>query len=144
MRGPDAWRTLPLVLPLALALAGPAAQADPLVFPQDTPVAVELTLWPAGLRSGMTGPVFHNFMAQVRFSGEAEVLTCALRLSDPDGQIDPGQRAEIALRCTQPFRVAPGQPDFKLYTQGRPIGQGRLQATPLRQVMDAARPAPLP
>lgn len=123
------------------AIARPALAAEPLQFPEDTPVAVQVSLWKPGMRSGLTQPVFHNFMAQVQFSGEPAVITCALRLPDIEGEIDPGQSAEIALRCTQPFRVAPGQPDFKLYAQGRPIGQGRLQATPLQQVMDAASAA---
>lgn len=129
-------------LAVGVGLTGMSAwAAEPLQFPEDTPVAVQVSLWKPGMRSGLTQPVFHNFMAQVQFSGEPAVITCALRLPDIEGEIDPGQSAEIALRCTQPFRVAPGQPDFKLYAQGRPIGQGRLQATPLQQVMNAASAA---
>ncbi|MCA6216269.1 hypothetical protein KGA65_06925 [Ideonella sp. B7] len=125
-----------------VGLVGMAAQAAaPLQFAQETPVAVQVSLWKPGMRSGLAQPVYHGFMAQVKFSGEPEVVTCSLRMPTDDSRIAPGESAEIALRCTQPFRVAPGQPDFKLYAKGRPIGQGRLQATPLQQVMNAASAA---
>jgi hypothetical protein len=101
-----------------------ARAAEPLQFPQDTPVAVQVSLWKPGMRSGLTQPVFHNFMAQVQFSGEPAVITCALRLPDIEGEIDPGQSAEIALRCTQPFRVAPASRTSSSTPRAGPSARG--------------------
>jgi hypothetical protein len=121
---------------LSLASTDALAQRRaPLTFPSDTPVAVHLKLLPQTASSGLIQPVFNNFMAQVQFSGEADVTTCALRLYDPDAQLVAGQELDLALRCVAPFKVAPGQPEMQLFAHGRPIGQARLRSRPLAEVM---------
>ncbi len=131
------WRlAVPLLIFGASALAAdPPADAELFQFPADRNVAVNLQLWPLGLKSGRDAPVFHNFMAQLRFSGEPEVLTCALRLYDPEGQLNPGETQDLAIRCLQPFRVKAKQPDFQVFAAGRPIGKGQLRSAALAQVM---------
>lgn len=119
----------------ALAAEPPPADAELFQFPAERNVAVNLQLWPLGLKSGRDSPVFHNFMAQLRFSGEPDVLTCALRLYEPEGQLNPGQAQDLAIRCLQPFRVKAKQPDFQVFAAGRPIGKGQLRSAALAQVM---------
>lgn len=134
---------MPGITSVAALAEDPSPQpAKLLEFAADVPVAAEVSLWPLGMNRGRDTPVFHNFMAQVRFSGEAQVLTCALRMPEVESQILPGTTARVALKCLQPFRVAPGLPDFRLHAGNRPIGQGRLQAAALRQVMCAAAAPP--
>jgi len=122
--------------PQVSAQGFPASGAPPapLVFAAEVPVAVRISLWPLGLNRGRSEPVFHNFMAQVRFSGEPGVVTCALRMPELEGRLDPGGTAELALRCLQDFRVAPGQAGFRVYAQGKPIGEGRFIAAAGRQI----------
>ncbi len=121
--------------------APPAGEPAPtLIFPADTPVAVQVSLWPLGLNSGRDSPVFHNFMAQLVFSGESAPVTCALRMPEPDDALAPGESKALAIRCALPFKVAPGRPEFQMRAGGKVIGKGQLRAAALAQVMAAAAP----
>ena len=147
------WRALawcwPALLP-GLGIAAdllPAARPDPaFVFAAEVPVAVRLTLWLPGFKRGRAEPIQHNFMAQLLFSGEAAPVTCALRMADADAELQPGQTLDLAIRCVLPFRVLPGAPEFALSSAGKAIGEGRLRAAALAQVMagtqtESTRPA---
>jgi hypothetical protein len=124
-----------LLAPLAgTGATAQTASTEVFQFAAEVPVAVDISLWPLGINRGRDAPVFHNFMAQVRFSGEPGVVTCALRIPELEGRLDPGGTAELALRCLQDFRVAPGQAGFRVYAQGKPIGEGRFIAAAGRQI----------
>jgi hypothetical protein len=132
-----------LLAPLAgTGATAQTASTEVFQFAAEVPVAVDISLWPLGINRGRDAPVFHNFMAQVRFSGEPDVLTCALRMPEADSVLQPGSSAELAIKCLLPFQVAAGQPEFRLYAGGKPIGQGRLRAAALNQVMSSSPPQP--
>ena len=124
---------------LLAGTVGPASAQDgpALVFAAEVPVAVQLTLWPLDFRRGRAQPLLHNFMAQLQFSGETAAVTCALRMADVSGELQPGATMALAIRCGLPFRVLPGAPDFAVSAGGRAIGAGRLRAAALAQVMAA-------
>jgi hypothetical protein len=128
---------------LLVGVVGPAsAQPGPaLVFAAEVPVAVQLTLWPLDFQRGRAQPLLHNFMAQLQFSGETAAVTCALRMPDANGELQPGATMDLAIRCGLPFRVLPGGPDFRVSAGGRAIGAGRLRAAALAQVMAAGAAA---
>ncbi|MFN6995692.1 MAG: hypothetical protein ACK4PH_15960 [Aquincola tertiaricarbonis] len=79
---------------------------------------------------GRDGPFYDNYRPQLRFSADKHEISCTVRLAPPREKVEPGETAEVALRCTEPFHVFEKNKSFVAYEGGRKVGEGRLRDQP--------------
>ena len=104
-------------------LVGDEHYAAVLGFGGDDPTIDELLV---DTEIGRDNAFFDNYRPQVRFSADRREVTCAVRIPKPREKVDPGETAEVALNCLDPFRTFEEDKAFVVFEGGRKVAEGRL------------------
>lgn len=116
----------------AAACCAPAALAaepkdKPVAYPAGVDTPVSLTLLVRQDKVGRDNPFYDNYRPQLRFSAEKREITCTVRVAKPREQVAPGETADVALHCPEPFRVFERDKSFTVYEGGRKVAEGVLR-----------------
>lgn len=118
-------------LPLLMCCASLALAADPkdrrVEYPAAADTPASLTLIAREGKVGRDNPFYDNYRPQLRFSADKHEVSCTVRIAPPREKVEPGETAEVALRCTEPFHVFEKNKSFVAYEGGRKVGEGRLR-----------------
>jgi hypothetical protein len=130
---------IPRVLPLFALIATTGAAvlaaedaAKTVSIPKEQRVAATVTLLTDTGTTGKGSPIYKGYRPQVRFSGETGVVSCVLGL--PDEKMEPGETAQVSLKCIEDFKVRVDKLEFDMFEGGRKVGRGVLHApSPLKR-----------
>jgi translation elongation factor EF-Tu-like GTPase len=95
-------------------------------FPAATDTPARITLLQRAGEIGRDNAFYDNYRPQVRFSADRREVTCAVRIPKPREKVDPGETAEVALNCADPFRSFEDEKAFVVFEGGRKVAEGRL------------------
>jgi translation elongation factor EF-Tu-like GTPase len=120
-------RVLPLFALIATTGAAVSAAEDTATIvsvPKEQRVRATVTLLADTGTTGKSSPVYKGYRPQVRFSGETGVISCALGLTGE--KMEPGETAQVSLKCIDDFKVRMDKLEFDMFEGGRKVGRGVL------------------
>lgn len=126
-RSPRLWFTLPSLLLCLAAQPALAAPGPVIAYPADVATPATFRLLPTTGNVGRDTPFYSNYRPQFWFSAEQAGITCAVQLPAPREKVEPGETADVVLRCLEGFRVLDQQRQFKVTQGGRLVGEGVLK-----------------
>jgi translation elongation factor EF-Tu-like GTPase len=118
--------TLALAWFLSVATMATHAQDAILSYPADANTPASLTLLPRQGKIGRDNPFYDGYRPEFHFSGEKVGITCTVHLIQPKEKVEPGETADVAIRCPQSFRVRANSKAFVAYEGGRKVAEGTL------------------
>lgn len=124
-------RIHPVRLSAVVALLGArmafAAKPQVVVYPAAVNTPAAITLLPREGKVGRDNPFYDNYRPQVQFSAERDPVTCTVRVAPSLEKVAPGQTADVALNCTETFKVREDQKAFVVLEGGRQVALGTLK-----------------
>lgn len=98
-----------------------------LTYPAGTDTPVSLTLLARHDKVGRDNPFYDKYRPQLRFSAGRHEITCTVRIAQPRDQVAPGETAEVAINCPEPFQVFERNKSFTVHEGGRKVAEGTLR-----------------
>jgi len=120
-----------LVVATAITLvASPGAiAAEPVVitFPAGENTPASITLLQRQGNIGRDNAFYDNYRPQVQFSAEKQQVTCTVRVPQSQEKVEPGQTAEVALNCSEKFKIRDKERSFLVFEGGRKVAVGTIK-----------------
>lgn len=107
-------------------IAAAQAATETANFPAETAIPAELTLLAVRGTVGRENPFYNGYRPTFVFAGGKAEVMCAVNLQDGQDKVDPGQTADVVLKCIEPVSVKPDKPTFVFKEGGRKVGEGAI------------------
>lgn len=115
-----------LLVGMSVAHATDAPQGW-LSFSKDQAIPASVTLLPFDGKVGRSKPFFSGYRPQLRFAAGKRDVLCAVSIVPPKEKVEPGDTADVTLRCREDFKVLDKDLAFVVIEGGRQVAEGLLK-----------------